>query len=221
MKAISVQNPWAYFITTGEKTIEVRSWNTEHRGDLLICSSSAPKIPGTISGYAVCIVSLDDVTPLKKKDLEAACMDEMPEQKSFAWHLSNVRLIEPIPVKGKLNFYNVEDEKIVELVGENGELTDDERNAAFSEYYMPLAYKFNQIGCYYKDTNSATIVRWRVGQDALEYFTPNSKEWQFTDENSVYEQDFYDGTSNCLEEITPAQAHKLLDAWGCEKPYGE
>ncbi|MCC8073638.1 MAG: ASCH domain-containing protein [Clostridiales bacterium] len=29
MKAISVQNPWANFITTGEKTIEVRSWNTK------------------------------------------------------------------------------------------------------------------------------------------------------------------------------------------------
>lgn len=221
MKAISVRNPWAHFITTGEKTIEVRSWNTEHRGDLLICSSSAPKIPGMISGYAVCIVSLDDVTPFKKKDLEAACMDEMPEEKYFAWHLSNVRLIEPILVKGKLNFYNVEDEKIVELVGENGKLTDDERNAVFSEYYMPLAYKFNQIGWYFKDTNSDTVIRWRVGQDALEYFTPNSKEWQFTDENSVYEQAFYDGTSDCLEEITPAQAHKLLDAWGCEKPYGE
>ena len=186
MKAISVQNPWAHFITTGEKSIEVRSWNTEHRGDLLICSSSAPKIPGMISGCAVCIVSLDDVTPFKRKHLEAACMDEMPEPKSYAWHLSNVRLIKPFPVKGKLNFYNVEDEQIVELVGENGKLSDEEINAAFNEYYMPLTYKFNQI-----------------------------------DESSIYEQAFYDGTSDCLEEITPAQAHKLLDAWGCEKPYGE
>lgn len=221
MKAISVQNPWAHFITTGEKSIEVRSWNTEHRGDLLICSSSAPKIPGMISGCAVCIVSLDDVTPFKRKHLEAACMDEMPEPKSYAWHLSNVRLIKPFPVKGKLNFYNVEDEQIVELVGENGKLSDEEINAAFNEYYMPLTYKFNQIGSYFKDANSDTVVRWRVGQDALEYFSPNSKEWQFTDESSIYEQAFYDGTSDCLEEITPAQAHKLLDAWGCEKPYGE
>ena len=140
---------------------------------------------------------------------------------SYAWHLSNVRLIKPFPVKGKLNFYNVEDEEIVELVGENGKLTDEEINTAFNEYYMPLTYKFHQIGSYFKDANNDTVIRWRVGQDALEYFTPTSKEWQLTDESSLYEQAFYDGTSDCLVEITPAQAHKLLDAWGCEKPYGE
>ena len=221
MKAISVQNPWAHFITTGEKTIEVRSWNTEHRGDLLICSSSAPKIPGMISGCAVCIASLDDVVPFKKKHLEAACMDEMPEPKSYAWILSNIRLIKPFAVKGKLNFYHVDDNEIVELVGENGELTEDERNSVFAEYYMPLAYKYNQIGSYFKDKSSDTVIRWRVGQDALEYFASNSTKWELTDETSVYEQAFYDGTSDCLEEITATQAHKLLDAWGCTKPYGE
>ena len=221
MKAISVQNPWAHFITCGEKTIECRSWNTEHRGDLLICSSSAPKIPGMISGYALCIVSLDDVTPFKKKHLDGACMDEMPELDSYAWHLSNVRLIKPVAVKGKLNFYNVEDELIEIITGENSELSDEERDAAFAEYYMPISYKYNQIGQYFKDTDSDTVVRWRVGQDALEYYSSGSKEWQLTDESSIYEQAFYDGTSECLEDITPAEAHKLLDAWGCAKPYGE
>lgn len=222
MKAISVQNPWAHFITCGEKTIECRSWNTEHRGDLLICSSSNPKIPGMISGYAVCIVSLDDVTPFRRKHLEGACMDEMPEPNSYAWHLSNVRLIKPIPVKGKLNFYNVEDELVEIFVGENGnDLTDEEKDAVLTEYYMPLAYKFNQIGLYFKDKNSDTIVRWRVGQNELEYYTPDAKEWKLTEEASVYEQAFYEGSSDCLEEITPAAAHKLLDSWGCAKPYGE
>ena len=221
MKAISIQNPWAHFIVCGDKKIEVRSWNTEHRGDLLICSSSNPKIAGTISGYAVCIVSLDDVTPFRKKHLEDACMDEMPAPQSFAWHLSNVRLIKPFPVKGKLNFYNVEDKQIVELVGESGALTDAEKEMVFSEYYMPLTYKYNKIGSYFKDTDSDTIVRWRVGQDALEYFSPNAKEWQFTDENSIYEQCFYDDTSDCLQEISISEAHKLLDALGCAKPYGE
>ena len=148
-------------------------------------------------------------------------MDEMPEPKSYAWHLSNVRLIKPFPVKGKLNFYNVEDEEICELIGKNGKLTDEETNAVFNEYYMPLTYKYNQIGSYFKDINGDTVVRWRVGQDALEYYSASSKKWQFTDENSEYEQAFYDGTIECLEEITPAQAHKLLDSWGCAKPYGE
>lgn len=221
MKAISVQNPWAHFISTGEKTIEVRSWNTEHRGDLLICSSSAPKIPGMISGHAVCIVSLDDVTPFRRKYLEAACMDEMPEPNSYAWHLSNVRLIKPFPVKGKLNFYNVEDESIEMFVGENGDLTVEEIEGIWAEHYIPLSYKFNQIGMYFKDVNSDTIIRWRVGQDALEYYTPSSKEWLFTEEGSDYEQAFYEGKIDCLEEITSTAAHKILDSWGCAKPYGE
>ncbi len=221
MKAISVQNPWAHFITCGEKTIECRSWNTEYRGDLLICSSSNPKIPGMVSGHAVCIVSLDDVTQFRRKHLEAACMDEMPEPNSYAWHFSNVRLIKPFPVKGKLNFYNVDDELIEIFIGENGALTDAETDAVFNEYYMPLSYKFKQIGLYFKDINSNTIVRWRVGQYELEYYSSKIKEWRLTEEFSVYEQAFYEGVSDCLEEITPASAHKLLDAWGCAKPYGE
>lgn len=221
MKAISVQNPWAHFISTGEKTIEVRSWNTEHRGDLLICSSSSPKIPGMISGHAVCIVSLDDVTPFRRKHLEAACMDEMPEPNSYAWHFSNLRLIKPFPVKGKLNFYNVEDEKIEFFVGENGELTDEEIDGIFTDYYLPLSYKFNEIGLYFKDKKSGTIVRWRVGQDPLEYYSAKTNKWQLTEEGSDYELSFYEGTVDCLEEISHSDAHKILDSYGCPKPYDE
>lgn len=221
MKAISVQNPWAHYITTGEKTIEVRSWSTEHRGDLLICSSSAPKIPGMISGHALCIVSLDDVTPFKKKHVEAACLDEMPDEGSYAWHLSNVRLIKPFPVKGKLNFYYIEDENIVEFEGENGELTDEERSLIWSECYVPLYHKLNKIGMYFKDKRDGTVVRWRVGQDELEYYYPKSKIWRLAKEGSDYDLDFYEGTVNCLKEITDAEAHKLLEAMGCAKPYDE
>ena len=44
MKAISVRQPWANLISWGQKSIEVRTWTTEHRGDLLIVSSANPKI---------------------------------------------------------------------------------------------------------------------------------------------------------------------------------
>ena len=221
MKAISVQNQWAFFIACGDKTIECRSWKTEYRGDLLICSSSNPKIPGMVSGCAVCIVSLDDVTQFRRKHLEDACMDGMPEPNSYAWHLSNVRLIKPFPVKGKLNFYNVDDNLVEIVAGADGSLTDEELDSALTEYYMPLSYKFNQIGMYFKDIKSDTVVRWRVGQDALEYYTRGAQDWKLSEESSAYEKDFYDGTFDCLEEITAAAAHKLLDSWGCAKPYGE
>ena len=48
MKAISVRQPWAHMIMCGTKQYEYRTWSTDHRGDLLICSSANPKIDGTI-----------------------------------------------------------------------------------------------------------------------------------------------------------------------------
>ena len=42
MKAISIQQPWAHLILTDEKQYEYRSWSTDHRGDLLVCSSANP-----------------------------------------------------------------------------------------------------------------------------------------------------------------------------------
>ena len=38
MKAISIKNPYATQILRGSKVIEYRSWDTKHRGDLLVCS---------------------------------------------------------------------------------------------------------------------------------------------------------------------------------------
>lgn len=39
MKVISILQPWATLIVIGAKRIETRSWNTKHRGDLLIHAS--------------------------------------------------------------------------------------------------------------------------------------------------------------------------------------
>ena len=220
MKAISIQNPFAHFIMCGEKTIEVRSWNTEHRGDLLICSSAAPKIPAMISGHALCIVSLDNVTKLKKKDLAAACMDEMPDGDCYAWHLSNVRIVKPFPVKGKLNFYYIDDEQI-EVV-DDGTLTEEQTNEVFLKYIAPVSYKYGKIGYYYKTNISEDLVRWRVGQDALEYRGENDTEWHYTEPGSEYENAFYDGVGECeLTAVSDKKAHEILLSWGCKAPFDE
>lgn len=39
LKAMSVRQPWAWLIITGEKPIENRSWETRYRGPLLIHAS--------------------------------------------------------------------------------------------------------------------------------------------------------------------------------------
>jgi len=47
MKALSVKQPWANKIASGEKTIEVRTWYTHYRGPLLIVLS--------LVGLVVCV----------------------------------------------------------------------------------------------------------------------------------------------------------------------
>lgn len=97
MKALSVKNPYATQILRGEKPVEYRSWKTDWRGDVLIVSSSNPKIDGMLAGHALCIVRLDDIVPSR------TC----PGQ--FDWILKDVRPVEPFPVRGKLHLYEVDD----------------------------------------------------------------------------------------------------------------
>ena len=117
-----------------QKTIECRSWKTDYRGDLLICSS-AKKCPATISGKALCIVSLDDITPFTAEHMDGALMDglEMPDN-CYAWHFSNLRWIEPFDVKGKLHLYDVDDE-LIKIIPETISDVD-----ALKRFYEPLVY---------------------------------------------------------------------------------
>lgn len=80
----------------GTKNIEYRTWDTKYRGDLLICSSANPQVPGTMSGCALCVVELVDI-------------QYDPERDVYEWHLDNVRKIKTFPVKGKLNLFEVDD----------------------------------------------------------------------------------------------------------------
>jgi hypothetical protein len=104
-KAISLKQPWANLVTKGKKTIETRVWNTNYRGDLVVCSSQSPKIEPY--GYALCIVEVYKTRPMEKADEAKACISVYP--KAHSWFLRNLRRIKnPIPVKGSLGIYNLE-----------------------------------------------------------------------------------------------------------------
>src|SRR5512139_261867 len=113
MKAISIQQPFAFEIMSGLKTIEVRTWDTLHRGDLLICSSGRPAFSKEdmeeleeeygctfLYGHALGIVRLVDVRPMRRGDEEEALTDKV-DPEAFSWVLEDVRPIIPFPVKGK------------------------------------------------------------------------------------------------------------------------
>ncbi len=103
MKALSIKQPWANLIASGEKTIETRTWSTDYRGPLLIVSSKLPNIPP--AGYALAIVDLVDCRVMYRRDEQAACCKLYPG--AYAWILCNVRRIELFRVRGQQGLYEV------------------------------------------------------------------------------------------------------------------
>lgn len=134
MKSISLLPEWALPVALGIKTVECRTWKTDYRGELLICASSK-KLDARIHGYALATVSLDGIEPFTQEHLFDALMfdDELPNKDSFAWLLSNARLIEPFKVKGKLHLFETDDSLIKTL----GEPTKD----LVERYFKPLVYR--------------------------------------------------------------------------------
>lgn len=133
MKALSLRPEWAHLVLCGEKTIECRSWQTDYRGDVLICSSSV-KRKGCISGHGLIVAELVDIHELTADDLEDACMSELPDRKLYAWVFDNFRDIKPFPVKGQLKLFDVNDAEIVYTPAE----TDEEAEANYNTYWKPL-----------------------------------------------------------------------------------
>lgn len=119
-KALTVKQPYAKHLVTvayvddgtafAEKSIEVRSRTTNYRGDLLVCSSAAPVIPGMESGVTMGFVELYDVKPISDftpEDWENTCIpvDKRPK-KGYGWMLRNPRRVVEMPCKGQLGIYN-------------------------------------------------------------------------------------------------------------------
>ena len=117
MKAISVRQPWASFLAGGGKSVECRTWRCSYRGPLLICSSKGdyPINDGLIApgGMGLGVVELVDVRPMTEADVPAAMLfdDDVEDAlKGFAWHVKPLYEVIPFPVKGKLNFFEVDDD---------------------------------------------------------------------------------------------------------------
>lgn len=121
-KALSVKQPYADLLTRvvfrdesgeyhAEKTIEVRTRNTNYRGDLLVCSSSKPEIPDRLSGVTCGFVELYDVKPIEDftpEDWAATCIPEQDRpRKGYGWMLRNPRRVVEMPIRGQLGVYNL------------------------------------------------------------------------------------------------------------------
>lgn len=144
MKALSIDPEYTWYIFNNEKTIECRTWKTNYRGPLLICASKIP-VPGCISGHAYCTAELVDVVDFDESHVEAAMMEGVPEGKAYAWILDDVRPIYPIPVRGTIGLFDVDDSLIKYLDEEfSDDVTEAELEKAgrefFEKYINPLVY---------------------------------------------------------------------------------
>ena len=96
---------WAGLIELGQKTVEVRSRHTRHRGPLLICTSKRPLESSVPAGVTLCIVDLIDSRPMRPEDEDASGVAF--DASLFAWVLVNPRPVKRVPVRGRLGFFNV------------------------------------------------------------------------------------------------------------------
>ena len=98
MKALSVRGDYIMDMIAGKKKIEYRTWKTNYRGPLLMCST-AKKVAGAAPGYAICVVNLKSIQYFPFEDL-------------YYWNIEFADVIKPIHVKGQLKLFNVDDDLI-------------------------------------------------------------------------------------------------------------
>ena len=146
-KALSVKQPFADLLTRvvfrdesgyhAEKTIEVRTRNTNYRGDLLVCASSKPELFGHLSGVTCGFVELYDTKPVEDftpEDWAATCISENERpRKGYGWLMRNPRRVVEMPIKGQLGVYN--------LIVPKGDITEYPREMALGKDGWELVKK--------------------------------------------------------------------------------
>ena len=128
MKVLTIREPWASLIGCKIKTIETRSWATSYRGELFIHAGIhklsekderayrlSQYIPGCTLHYGeifikcklVDCVKIDEEYSAKLKEenpLNHECGNYTPGR--YAWILTDIEYITPIPAKGQLSIWN-------------------------------------------------------------------------------------------------------------------
>lgn len=117
MRGLSMKQPWAEMLIRGQKTIETRTWFTQYRGPIVICSSLqvdkaanlkfGHSMPKYSLGMAIGIFYLEDCRPMVPADEAAACFPCEPGR--FAWitTMPTKRFSQLVPIKGRLGLFHL------------------------------------------------------------------------------------------------------------------
>lgn len=123
MKCLSISQPFADLIVSGKKTIELRKWNTNFRGEFLIHAPIKIRIEDCkrlkitkklVTGAIIGKADLYDVKKYNsskevKNDQKFHFASKNFQDKTFGFKIKNVKPLRiPIPWKGQLGFFDVE-----------------------------------------------------------------------------------------------------------------
>ena len=136
MKALSIQNPWAWLIAHGVKDVENRDWDTSYRGLILIHASkridpNAFYADGTFGAYPGTVEDTSFLTSMPLRNeyetggiVGYATLKEVVTSSTSPWFrgkygfvLTQRHTVPFIPLRGQLYLFDVPDE-IAAQVGE-------------------------------------------------------------------------------------------------------
>jgi predicted transcriptional regulator len=127
LKCLSVSQPFADLIISGKKTIELRNWNTNFRGEFLIHSPLKIRTDDAkrlkinkkfVTGAIIGKAQLYDVKKYNtvkeiKLDQKFHFASKKFQNKTFGFILKDAKPFRiPIPLKGQLGFFEVNIPKI-------------------------------------------------------------------------------------------------------------
>jgi hypothetical protein len=127
MKCLSIKQPYADLVTSGRKTIELRTWNTKFRGEFLVhaskkidkeaCKQNKIDPASLTSGAIVGQANLYDVKFYKNRNMFVQDKKKHLAESKYSDHkygflIKNAtKFRRPLLMAGKLGFFNVEYEQ--------------------------------------------------------------------------------------------------------------
>jgi len=123
LKCLSISQPFADLIVSGKKTIELRKWNTNFRGEFLIHApikiriEDCKRLKITKKLVTGAIIGKADLYDVKKYNSSKEVKNDQKfhfaskdfQDKTFGFKIKNVKPLRiPIPWKGQLGFFDVE-----------------------------------------------------------------------------------------------------------------
>jgi predicted transcriptional regulator len=127
LKCLSISQPFADLVISGKKTIELRNWNTNFRGEFLVHAPLKIRVEDSkrlkikkkfVTGAIIGKVQLYDVKKYNsikeiKSDQKFHFASKKFQNKTFGFMLKNPKSFRiPIPWKGQLGFFDVDVPKI-------------------------------------------------------------------------------------------------------------